>query len=84
VNTNKCFRGSNLGYSVAVNRPFSGALVPSHFYRRDKKVRSVMIEVNRCLYMDESTGTKSGRFDEVRDGMSQVLSVLSQSECTET
>jgi N-formylglutamate amidohydrolase len=74
---------TGLGYTVAVNHPFSGALVPSQFYRKDKKVQSAMIEVNRCLYMDESTGTKSGRFDEVRDGLSEVLSMLSQTEYRE-
>ena len=69
-----------MGYTVAVNHPFSGALVPSQFHRRDKRVQSAMIEVNRSLYMDESTGTKSGRFDEIRDGLSKVLSMLSQTE----
>ena len=59
---------------------FSGALVPSQFYREDKRVQSALIEVNRCLYMDESTGTKSGRFDEIRNGLSEVLSMLSQTE----
>jgi N-formylglutamate amidohydrolase len=74
---------TGLGYTVAVNHPFSGSLVPSQFYRKDKKVQSAMIEVNRCLYMDESTGTKSARFDEVRDGLSEVLSTLSQTEYRE-
>lgn len=66
-----------LGYTVAVNRPFSGALVPSQFYRREKRVQAVMIEVSRCLYMDEGTGAKSARFDDVRDGLLKVLSMLS-------
>ena len=36
-----------------------------------------MIEVNRALYMDESTGAKSPHFDEVRHALSDVLSTLS-------
>jgi N-formylglutamate amidohydrolase len=54
------------GFATAVNRPFSGSLVPSAFYRKDPRVLSVMIELNRSLYMDQETGTKSGHFDGVR------------------
>lgn len=68
---------AGLGFSVAVNRPFSGALVPSHFYCKDRKVQSVMIEVNRGLYMDAITGAKSSGFDQVRDVLAKVLSTLS-------
>jgi N-formylglutamate amidohydrolase len=54
------------GYTVALNRPFAGALVPAMFYHRDANVAALMIEVNRVLYMDEWTGAKSNRFDETR------------------
>jgi N-formylglutamate amidohydrolase len=46
------------GYSVAVDAPFAGALVLLSFYRKDDRVLSVMIEVNRRLYMDEQSGRK--------------------------
>jgi N-formylglutamate deformylase len=35
------------GYSVAVDTPFSGALVPLASWRTDRRIMSVMIEVNR-------------------------------------
>ena len=56
-----------LGYRVAVNRPFAGAIVPMRFYREDRRVRAVMVEVNRGLYMDERTGAKLPSFDKVRE-----------------
>ena len=46
------------GYSVGINSPCSGSLVPAATYRRDPNVWSVMIEVNRKLYMDEKTGAE--------------------------
>ena len=46
------------GYRVAINTPFSGALVPNGYFRKDKSVTALMIEVNRKLYMDEATGRK--------------------------
>jgi len=65
-----------LGYSVALNRPFAGALVPATFFRSDANVSALMIEVNRSLYMDEGTGAKSSRFDEIRAAVAQVLAHL--------
>jgi N-formylglutamate amidohydrolase len=66
------------GYTVALNRPFAGALVPATFYRRDANVAALMIEVNRALYMDERTGAKSGRFGETRAAVAQVLARSAQ------
>ena len=43
---------------VAHNRPFAGALVPAAFLNRDHRVSSIMVEVNRGLYMDEGTGDR--------------------------
>lgn len=45
------------GWSVGVNEPFSGALVPSSRYRMDRRVAAVMVEVNRRLYLREEDAT---------------------------
>ena len=47
---------TSLGYSVALNSPFSGSLVPLAYYRRDRRVKSVMIEINRKLYLMNRDG----------------------------
>ena len=60
-------------YSVALNRPFAGSLVPLMFYERDHNVHSVMIEINRALYMDEPSGNKTNRFQEICGVLSGVL-----------
>lgn len=62
--------------TVALNRPFSGALVPSAFYRRDPRVQSIMIEVNRSLYMDETSGDKLERFAAVAAAIRAALAQL--------
>ena len=51
------------GYHVEVNRPFAGALVPIERYRKDKRVLSVMLELNRGLYLDGDSGDKSEGFE---------------------
>jgi len=53
--------------TVKRNVPFAGTMVPIKYYLKDKRVSSVMIEVNRKLYMDEGTGEKLECFDEVKE-----------------
>lgn len=40
---------TSIGLSVAVNRPFSGTIVPMAYYQREARVQSIMIEINRKL-----------------------------------
>lgn len=44
------------GLSVAINEPFVGTMVPLKFYGKDKRVKSIMIEINRKLYLDDEFG----------------------------
>jgi N-formylglutamate amidohydrolase len=53
------------GFSVAIDRPFRGALVPSEHYQRATAVHAIMVEINRHLYMDEDTGVKLRAFNDV-------------------
>jgi len=40
------------GLSVGIDQPYAGTIVPLKFLGKDRRVVSVMIEVNRRLYMD--------------------------------
>jgi len=53
------------GFRVAVDAPFSGALVPARHYLRNPRVQSVMVEVNRRVYLDEATGLPARGFAEM-------------------
>jgi N-formylglutamate deformylase len=64
---------SAAGSSVLVDRPFAGALVPAKHYRREPKVRAIMIEINRRLYMDEQTGERRPTFCTIRQTISEML-----------
>ncbi|RYG17004.1 hypothetical protein EON82_24370, partial [bacterium] len=61
------------GWSVGMNWPYSGTLVPMWSYGKDPRVKSVMIEVRRRLYMDEVTGEKLAGFDQVAQRLSGAL-----------
>lgn len=62
-----------VGWSVAVDRPFAGALVPMRFYQEDLRVRAIMVEVRRDLYMDERSGARLPAFDEVKRSVAHAL-----------
>ena len=66
------------GYSVAVDAPFAGALVPLASYRKDERIWSVMIEVNRRLYMDEQSGRRSPDFDQVRAAVGRLIESVAE------
>lgn len=58
---------------VAINRPYAGCLVPMRCYRSDPRVRSIMIEIRRDLYMDEISGEKTNRFETMREMVRHIL-----------
>lgn len=60
------------GLSVEVDRPFSGALVPLSL-GGDCRIRSVMIEVRRGLYCDESTGRRHGGYEATRAAVRRAV-----------
>ena len=65
------------GFSVSLNRPYAGSLVPLKYYRRDRRVLSLMIEINRSLYMDVE-GRRVGSFDLVHYTVSALLVKLEE------
>jgi N-formylglutamate amidohydrolase len=64
------------GYTVGINLPYSGSLVPSAYHRKNQNVWSVMIEVNRNQYMDEKTGAKLSGFESVKGRIQSILKEL--------
>jgi N-formylglutamate amidohydrolase len=61
------------GYEVGLDTPFTGALVPNAFYGRDRRVRSVMMEVRKDLYMDEATGARLPGFGRIKADITAAM-----------
>jgi len=53
----------NCGYSTARDQPFSGTIVPMKHYRKDRRVQSLMIEINRWLYLGGDYSIDSERVE---------------------
>ncbi len=61
------------GFRIKHDSPFAGTFVPSGFYGRDERVRSVMIEVRRGLYLDEEAAERLPDFDDISAAIERAL-----------
>ena len=61
------------GWRVGRNTPFAGSYVPLAYSGRDRRVASVMIELNRGRYLDESQGGRAAGFEDTRELASQLV-----------
>ncbi|MDO8828036.1 N-formylglutamate amidohydrolase [Methylophaga sp.] len=68
---NKAF--TEAGFDTRLNAPFAGAIVPMDFYKTDKRVQSIMIEVNRRLYLDEATGERNEAYEVIATKIRQCI-----------
>lgn len=64
------------GYSLGVDKPYSGAIVPLQYYKKDKNVQSIMLEVNRALYLKEPTNEKNKEYSDIKLVVQDFLSLI--------
>ncbi len=64
------------GYIVALNKPYAGGYITEHYGRPHKAQHALQIEVNRALYMDETSFAKSPGFDRIRCDLEAMVRAL--------
>jgi len=69
------------GFWVLLNEPFAGTLVPMAYYGRDSRVSSIMIEVRRELYANETTGQLRPAFAPVQARLAQAIKTVLSQDC---
>ncbi|MGH6736056.1 MAG: N-formylglutamate amidohydrolase [Methyloceanibacter sp.] len=65
-----------LGYAVALNKPYAGGYITEHYGRPHKAQHVLQIEINRALYMDETAFEKSAGFEQLRGGLETMVRAL--------
>jgi N-formylglutamate amidohydrolase len=64
------------GYSIGVDWPYKGTIVPLAHYQKSNKVNSIMLEVNRKLYLKEPSNEKCEKYNEINkiiDGFIKMI-----------
>ena len=64
------------GYAVALNKPYAGGYITEHYGRPHKSQHVLQIEINRALYMDETSFEKSAGFERLRDDLAAMVQAL--------
>ena len=63
------------GFRLGIDEPYSGSLVPMKHHKNDIRVKSIMLEVNRNLYM-ENDYTKGPLFDKIKELITEYLKLI--------
>lgn len=66
------------GLRVARNTPFAGAYIAQHYGRPSRRQHAVQVEIDRSLYMNERTITKSGQFEMFRGLLTEVIEEIAE------
>ncbi len=60
-------------YTIGINKPYAGSLVPTNYWGKDKRIKSVMIEINKKLYLEDDNITKSDSFDIIKQKIENII-----------
>lgn len=64
------------GLSLGIDTPYSGSIVPMEYYQKDPRVISIMLEVNRGLYLKENTSEKSENYNKTKEIVQGYMNLL--------
>lgn len=68
----------SLGYSCTINDPYTGGELNSRFGAPKDGVDSIMVEINKKLFMDVKTFKKKPEFARVQADVSKILAAITQ------
>lgn len=66
----------NAGFTLGVDWPCKGSIVPLEHYQKNKKISTIMLEINRSLYINEPTNQKSKTYDLTKQAVSSYIKTI--------
>jgi len=73
----------NLGYRTVRNLPYSGGHTTRHYGKPLEGIHALQIEINRRLYMDETTHKKRAGFARLQENLGTVVGALAALPATD-
>ena len=67
---------ANRNYTVGIDWPYSGSIVPLEYYGKNKNVHTIMLKINRSLYLEEPSNNKSSNYINMRQVVKEFLSTI--------
>lgn len=62
-----------LGFDVHMNRPYAGGYITEHYGRPARGVHAMQIELNRALYLNETTLSPTINYARLRDSLRALI-----------
>jgi N-formylglutamate amidohydrolase len=72
-----------LGYRVARNAPYAGGYTTEHYGRPTKRTHAIQVEINRALYMNETTREPTEGLARLKADIESVTARLSATDWSE-
>ena len=67
---------SGLGYHVVRNKPYAGGFITEHYGRPGRGLHALQIEINRGLYVDETSLEKTSGFEFLKADLTEFASQM--------
>lgn len=64
------------GYSVAINHPYAGGFVTTHYGRPKTGIEAIQIEINRDLYLNPAALTKKAGYNKLALDIAHIITQL--------
>jgi N-formylglutamate deformylase len=69
----------NAGFTLGIDWPYKGSIVPLAHFNKNKNVQTIMLEINRALYLQEPTNKKSEKYLEIKKVTSEFIKTIKKS-----
>jgi len=67
----------DLGFTAVRNKPYAGGFITEHYGRPSRGLHALQIEINRALYVDETTLEKRADFAAVANAITDFMQQMS-------
>jgi N-formylglutamate amidohydrolase len=67
------------GYTLGIDWPYKGSIVPLEHYHKSKTVQTIMLEINRGLYLNEPTNEKAEGYSEIKKITGEFIKTIKNS-----
>lgn len=70
---------NDAGYTLGIDWPYRGSIVPLEHYQKNNNVQTIMLEINRALYLNEPSNEKSEKYLEIKKVTGEFIKTLKNS-----
>lgn len=65
-------------YTADYNQPFKGSIIPQEFYKKNKKVKSLMIEINKRTYL-KNNKINPKNINKIKKTLKKIIEIIEKS-----